>query len=69
MPSDYTKDNLPKPTDCSVIIITTAKEYVAAISFGGYAADDVIKTNASKLESALKNNGVSYYGNFRFSWL
>ena len=66
MPSEYTKDNLPKPNDSSIIIETTAEEYVAAIQFGGYANDDEIKKYASKLETALKANGIEYYGNFRF---
>lgn len=66
MPAEYTKDNLPKPNDSSITIETTAEEYVAAIRFGGYADDDVIKTYASKLENALQCNGVEYFGNFRF---
>jgi len=66
MPSDYSKDNLPKPNDSSIIIKTTTEEYVAAIQFGGYANDKEIKKYTSKLESALKANGIEYYGNFRF---
>ena len=66
MPSNYTKDNLPKPTDSAISIDTTIEKYVAAISFGGYANDDKIKNNALKLESALKKSGVEYYGNFCF---
>lgn len=66
MPSNYTKDNLPKPNDASITIQTTAKEYVAAIQFGGYANDGEIKKYATKLEDALKANGIEYYGNFRF---
>lgn len=66
MPADYTKENLPKPNDSSVSIKTTAEEYVAAIQFGGYANDNDIKIYASKLASALKANGIEYYGNFRF---
>ena len=66
MPSEYTKDNLPKPNDSSITIETTAEEYVAAIRFGGYADDSVIKTYASKLENALQFNKVNYFGNFRF---
>ena len=66
MPSEYTKDNLPRPNDSSIIIETTAEEYVAAIRFGGYADDSVIKTYASRLENALQLNGVKYFGNFRF---
>ncbi len=66
MPSDYNKNNLPKPNDSSVTIITTAEEYIAAIQFGGYANDDDIKKYAAKLQSSLKAKGTEYYGNFRF---
>ena len=66
MPAEYNKNNLPKPSDSSISITTTAEEYVAAIQFGGYANDEDIKTNTIKLESALKASGVEYYGNFRF---
>lgn len=66
MPANYSKDNLPQPKDSSIIIETTQDEYVAAIRFGGYANNDDIKTYATKLENALKNNKVNYFGNFRF---
>ncbi len=66
MPSEYTKDNLPKPNDASINIKTTAEEYVAAIEFGGYANDSEIKKYAAKLATALKENGIEYVGNFRF---
>ncbi len=66
MPTNYDKDNLPKPNDSSIIIKTTAEEYVAAIRFGGYANDDEIKMYAAKLESALKADGIEYFGKFRF---
>ena len=66
MPGGYTKDNLPKPNDSSIIINTTTDEYVAVVRFGGYANDDKIKTYAAKLETALKANEIEYHGNFRF---
>ncbi|MGY3055179.1 hypothetical protein ACVWYG_003392 [Pedobacter sp. UYEF25] len=66
MPSNYTKDNLPKPNDSSIIIETAAKEYVAAIKFGGFANDKVIKKYTAELKSALEEDGIQYYGNFRF---
>ena len=66
MPASYNKDNLPKPNDSTIIINTTAEEYAAAISFGGYANDEEIKKYAVKLESELKANGIEYHGNFRF---
>ncbi len=66
MPADYTKNKLPKPNDTSVNIIVTQEEYVAAITFSGYADDTSIKAYANKLENSLKENGIAYEGNFRF---
>jgi hypothetical protein len=66
MPSNYTKENLPKPNNSEVEVQTTDQEYVAAISFGGYANDDDIKTYSAKLENALKAKAISHHGNFRF---
>jgi len=66
MPAEYQKDNLPLPNNSEVKIETTADEYVAAITFGGFASDKDIKKNIEKLENALKANSISYYGNFRY---
>lgn len=66
MPTNYNKDNLPVPTNSEVIITTTPDEYVAAITFGGFASQDAIKKNISKLETALKEKQITYYGNFRY---
>ncbi len=66
MPADYNRDNLPKPNDSSITINTTSDEYVAVTNFGGYASDEKIKKYAALLESALKANGIEYFGNFRF---
>jgi hypothetical protein len=66
MPSTYNKDNLPLPNSSDVTIKTVAEEYVAAITFGGFASDERIKKHTAMLESALKANHIPYYGNFRF---
>jgi hypothetical protein len=66
MPAQYHKDNLPKPNNSEVKIETTANEYVAAITFGGFASTKDINENKQKLESALKAKSISYYGNFRY---
>lgn len=66
MPSEYNRDNLPKPDNSEIKIETTAEEYVAAIQFGGYANDEDIKIYADQLENSLKLNGIEYFGNFRF---
>lgn len=66
MPSEFNKDNLPKPNDANVVIKASADEYVAAIKFGGFASDADIKTYSAKLENALKAASISYYGSFRY---
>jgi SOUL heme-binding protein len=66
MPSKYDETNLPKPKNSEVVISTTSSEYVAAITFGGYASDADIKQYTDKLEKALKMASISYYGHFRF---
>jgi len=66
MPSAYTKDNLPKPNDPIVRIKNTADEYVAVIKFGGYASDEDLKIYSEKLQSLLKENRITAFGNYRF---
>lgn len=66
MPSEYSKDNLPKPNNKDIKIESSPEEFVAAIQFSGYANDAEIKKYATKLENALKQNNIEYYGNFRF---
>jgi hypothetical protein len=66
MPSKFDNHPLPKPNDPSVKIEKVPEEYVAAIPFGGFASDDSIQKHRDILESGLKREGISYYGNFRF---
>ena len=66
MPSEYNRENLPKPDNSEIKIETTAEEYVAAIQFGGYVNDEDIKKYADQLENSLKLSGIEYFGNFRF---
>lgn len=66
MPSIYKKDNLPLPNNSDVTIKEVSEEYVAAITFGGFATSDIIKKQTTMLENALKKHRLSYYGNFRF---
>lgn len=66
MPAEYEKDKLPKPNDSNVNLSTSPEEYVAVLTFGGYASDKEIKDYAQKLEKSLKENAIEFYGNFRF---
>ena len=66
MPAEFVKDSLPVPNNADVKIRTTSDEYVAAIRFGSFASDKNIKENMEKLENALKENSISYSGQFRF---
>lgn len=66
MPSEYHKDNLPKPNDSGVKIETSTAEYVAVVKFGGFASGEKIKKYTELLDELLKKNNLPHYGNFRF---
>jgi hypothetical protein len=66
MPDGYTMDNLPAPNDSNVKLKTTSDQYVAAITFGGFASDSDIKKYTDKLDQLLKANSISHFGDFRF---
>jgi hypothetical protein len=66
MPSAYDINNLPRPNDANVKLHQTPGEYVAAISFGGFANDASIKKYAAELEKALGNKGIKSIGHFRY---
>ncbi|MGE5348323.1 MAG: SOUL family heme-binding protein [Actinomycetota bacterium] len=66
MPSSYTEESLPAPDDPSVKLRRTDDVYVAAIRFGGYASDSDITKYSEKLKSLLGDNGIEWYGSFRY---
>ena len=66
MPSSYNPENLPKPDNSRVIIEKSEDEYVAVIRFSGYASDRKIKKQSEKLQKLLIENGIEFYGNFRY---
>ena len=66
MPSNYNKANLPLPNDSDVAINNVSEEYVAAITFGGFASSDNIKKHTKTLENLLEKQHIPYYGSFRF---
>jgi len=66
MPSAYNESNLPEPNDPNVIIKKTPEEYVAVLKFGGFASDDDLKFYSKKLQSMLKEKGITTYGHYRY---
>jgi hypothetical protein len=66
LPAAYNQNNLPKPNDSSIDIMTSEPEYVAVIQFGGFANNERISKHKMMLENDLKDKGISYYGNFRY---
>jgi hypothetical protein len=66
MPASYDKENLPLPNNSDVAIKTAPDEYVAAITFGGFASQEAIEKHTIILEKALKEKHLSYYGHFRY---
>jgi hypothetical protein len=66
MPSVYNKKELPTPNDSTVKLTKTEDEYVASISFSGFANDELIAEYSKKLDDILKEKKLITTGNYRF---
>lgn len=66
MPSVYNTKELPSPRDTSVKISKTEDEYVAAISFSGFADDEQIATYTKLLAVLLQTKNLKAVGNYRY---
>ena len=66
MPEKYHESDLPKPNDSSVLIVKSSPQYVAAISFGGYADDEKIKENRELLQRLIQKKGLKIIGESTF---
>jgi hypothetical protein len=66
MPSGFNLDNLPKPNDKDVMLTMSNEEYVAVISFGGFASDQDIQFYTEALKKLLKENKINSIGRFRY---
>jgi hypothetical protein len=63
MPSEYTLDKLPRPTDGRVELHESPAVYIAAIEFSGYANDQKIKQYKDQLSQILNKKGIKTIGN------
>lgn len=66
MPQKYNEALLPVPKDESVHIRKSLPQYVAVITFSGYATDEKIKDQQILLKQLLDKNGVKVIGDFTF---
>ncbi len=66
MPSAYQLHELPEPENKSVMLHTSNPEYVAVVSFSGYATDNKIVKHTKELRELLEEKKISYYEPFRF---
>ncbi len=66
MPDKYKESDLPKPNDSSVQIVKSSPQYVAAITFGGYADDENIKEKRDQLLKLIQEKGIKVTGEYTF---
>ena len=62
LPSQYSKQNAPTPTDKRVQIIDLPEEYFAVISYSGFASDSNFIKHHEKLEAAIERDGFIALG-------
>jgi hypothetical protein len=66
MPKKYNEKSLPTPNDTQIEIKKSLPEYVAVISFSGYANDEKIKEYHDKLAGILKEKNITTKEGFNF---
>ena len=62
LPSNYSKQNAPKPTDKRVQIIDLPDEYFAVISYSGFASDSNFTKHHEELLAAMERDGLVAIG-------
>ena len=62
LPSNYSKQNAPKPTDKRVQIIDLPEEYFAVISYSGFASDSNFIKHHEELKAAMERDGLVAIG-------
>lgn len=62
MPSEYSMQDLPTPSNNQVKLIQENSKILAVIRFGGYSSTDKIKKYADQLYLELKNNKLETRG-------
>jgi len=66
VPKEWKKEDLPEPNSVDIQFTEEPAKTVAAISFGGWANSEKIKTYKEKLTSALTKEGISFTNQFYF---
>ena len=66
MPEKYDAANLPKPNDASIHIHQSTPQYVAVISFGGYANDEKIEQYKNDLLQILAKRSIKVIGAYNY---
>lgn len=66
MPEKYDESSLPKPNDASIRIHKSVPQYVAVISFSGYATDEKIQAYRKSLEQILVKRNIKIIGDYNF---
>jgi len=66
MPADMSLESLPKPKDASVSLHKAPAGYFAALRFGGFAPEEVIREKIDELQALLQQEGLRTLGGFRY---
>jgi hypothetical protein len=66
MPTKYNENNLPKPNDEGIHLHQSVPQYVAIISFGGYANDEKITLYKNKILQILSKRNIKITGDYTF---
>lgn len=66
VPKKFNKETLPKPNESKIEFKEEPAKIAAAITFGGWASDEVIEKYKQELKAALDSKGIKYTNRFYF---
>lgn len=64
LPSKYTIENVPKPTDSRVSVKEFPEQYFGAVTFSGFTDHKIVEEKSEKLKKEIEANGWKVAGDF-----
>ena len=66
VPKSHNIDNLPQPSDSQIAFKTEPQKYLAALTFGGFANDEVIRNKIEELTNLLEHAHINHSEEFSY---
>ncbi len=66
VPKSHNIDNLPRPNDSQIAFKTEPQKHLAALTFGGFASDEIIRNKIEELKKLLEEAKIKHSEEFSY---